>query len=54
MAQKKLLFFVVLMLLSSSIRAAEKRFDLKEEDMEFAKHLSKEARQMTLPAIKEK
>ncbi|MEM0143776.1 MAG: type-F conjugative transfer system pilin assembly protein TrbC [Candidatus Parvarchaeum sp.] len=54
MAQKKLLFFVVLMLFSSSIRAAEKRFDLKEDDMEFAKRLSKEARQMTLPAIKEK
>jgi type-F conjugative transfer system pilin assembly protein TrbC len=54
MAQKKLLFFIVLLLICSTTAIAEDRFNFKKEDLEFAKDLTKKSRQMTLLNIKAK
>lgn len=54
MAQKKLLFSLVLLLFCSGTIMAEERFDFKKEDLEFAKDLTKKSKQMTLLNIKEK
>ena len=54
MAQKKLLFSLILLLFCSSTAIAEERFDFKNEDLEFAKDLTEKSRQMTLSGIKAK
>ena len=54
MAQKKLLFSLVLLLFCSGAAIAEERFDFKKEDLEFAKDLTEKSRQMILSNIKAK
>jgi len=54
MAQKKLLFSLILLLFCSSTAIAAERFNFKKEDLEFAKDLTEKSRQMTLSGIKEK
>lgn len=54
MAQKKLLFSLILLLFCSSTAIAEERFDFKNENLEFAKDLTEKSRQMTLSGIKAK
>jgi type-F conjugative transfer system pilin assembly protein TrbC len=54
MAQKKLLFSLILLLFCTSKAIAAERFDFKKEDLKFAKDLTKKSRQMTLSNIKAK
>jgi type-F conjugative transfer system pilin assembly protein TrbC len=54
MAQKKLLFSLILSLFFSLDTTAKERFDLKKEDLEFAKDLTEKSKQMTLSGIKAK
>jgi type-F conjugative transfer system pilin assembly protein TrbC len=54
MAQKKLLLLLIALLISISKVIAEERFEFKKEDMDFAKNLSKRAREFSMIAIKEK
>ena len=53
MAKKELLFVLNLMLLFSFNTKAEERFEFKKEDMEFAKELASQSRQISMSAIKE-
>jgi len=54
MAQKKLLFVLILALVFSTNTNAENSFEFKKEDMDFAKDLARRSRQMGMSAIKEK
>jgi type-F conjugative transfer system pilin assembly protein TrbC len=54
MAQKKLLFPLILILAFTLNASGKEAFDLKEEDMEFANNLAVKSRQASLLAIKEK
>jgi len=54
MAQEKLLFSVILLLLCSPIAHGNEQFRFKKEDLEFAKNLSKESRQMSLGEMQAK
>lgn len=53
MAQEKLLPVLILLLLFSFNTRAEERFEFKKEDMEFAKELASQSRQISMTAIKE-
>ena len=53
MAQEKLLPVLIILLLFSFNTRAEERFELKKEDMEFAKELASQSRQISMTAIKE-
>ena len=53
MAKKELLFVLNLMLLFGFNTKAEERFEFKKEDMEFAKELASQSRQISMSAIKE-
>jgi type-F conjugative transfer system pilin assembly protein TrbC len=53
MAQEKLLPVLILLLLFSLNAKAEERFEFKKEDMEFAKELASQSRQISMTAIKE-
>jgi type-F conjugative transfer system pilin assembly protein TrbC len=58
MAKKELLLYVVLQLFFSSATAAvelfDKKFEFKQDDLEYAKDLTKRSMQMNMPKIKEK
>ena len=58
MAKKELLLYVVLQLFFSSASAAvelfDKKFEFKQDDLEYAKDLTKRSMQMNMPKIKEK
>ena len=54
MAQKKLLFSLILILAFTLSASGKEAFELKEEDMEFANNLARTSRQASLLAIKEK
>ena len=54
MAQKKLLFPLILILAFTLNASGKGAFELKEEDMEFANNLARRSRQASLLAIKEK
>ncbi len=53
MAQEKLLPVLIILLLFSFNTRAEERFEFKKEDMEFAKELASQSRQISMSAIKE-
>lgn len=58
MAKKELLLYVVLQLFFSSASATveleDKKFEFKQDDLEYAKDLTKRSMQMNMPKIKEK
>lgn len=54
MAQKKLLYVLILILAFILNASGKEAFELKEEDMEFANNLARTSRQASLLAIKEK
>ncbi len=54
MAQKKLLFPLVLLLLFGSNAMASEQFEFNKSDLEFANRISQIARQSSMSAIKEK
>lgn len=54
MAQKKLLYVLILILAFTLNASGKEAFELKEEDMEFANNLARRSRQASLLAIKEK
>ena len=54
MAQKKLLFSLIVLLFYGGNTIAEERFTFKAEDLEFAKDLTEKSRQRTLSGIKAK
>ncbi len=54
MAQKKLLFPLILLLFCSGIARGAEPFNFKKEDLELAKDLTIKSRQMTLEEIKKK
>lgn len=54
MAKEKLLFYVALLLFYSSVAIGDSTFSFKKAELEYAKDLSQQARQMTLPAIQAK
>ena len=53
MAKKELLFVLNLTLLFGFNTKAEERFEFKKKDMEFAKELASQSRQISMGAIKE-
>lgn len=54
MAQKELLFFLVLMLTFALNTGASERFEFKKEDMDFAQDFARRSRQISMLAIKKK
>jgi hypothetical protein len=54
MAQKKLLFFLILLLLFSFAALAEEGLVFKKEDMNFAEQIARKSRQITMSVIAEK
>ena len=54
MAKKELLLLLIVLLIFSNKVIAEERFEFKKEDIDFAKNLTKRARQLSMIAIKEK
>jgi type-F conjugative transfer system pilin assembly protein TrbC len=54
MAQEKLLFFLMLLMLCSPTALGGEEFRFKKEDLEFAKYLTKKSQQMTLGEMNQK
>ena len=54
MAQKKLLLLLILVCTFCTESMAEDKFELRKEDMEFAKNLARKSRRFGMDAIKEK
>jgi type-F conjugative transfer system pilin assembly protein TrbC len=54
MAQKKLLLLLISLLCASTNVLAGEKFEFKQDDLEYAKDLTKRTMQMNMPTIKEK